>query len=166
MDNFLSWIFLIIWIIFFISQFLGKNKKQNPQQNNDQNRNDDFSLDTIFSDSQEQTKSERIKTKEEILRDIFYNTDFDDRYSEHKKTEEINYDTFSTVREKVSDFTAKNKKILKSPTLKTDNKKEVKAAVNFLEKLKDPESLKEAILLAEILGKPKALRGRWQRNLF
>ena len=166
MDNFFTWFFLIIWFIFFIAQILGKAKKNIPQQNKDQNNRDDFSFDTIFGEQKPQAKNEKEYDRQKTIRDIFSEFDLEDKYSEHTKVEPINYDNYIPINKK-SIETLKQERKSELNELFTEKKINNNLQLTAIkEKLKKPNSFKEAIILAEILGKPKALRGRWQRNLF
>jgi len=168
-------VFKIILFLFVIWSFLSSafKKKPEPQKQQPQNRSKspaqkkkvEYStkdvLEELFgvkipnpeSEIPEQVNSRRFPDHLEKDWKVGYRNLEKNKALEEKSLNTIDYDNFSSLESNL-----KVRRIKSSETLETINDQISKRAVEIKSKIKNVSTLRDAVLISEILNKPKALR--------
>jgi hypothetical protein len=150
MDNFIQYLFYFIIIAAFLNSIFGKKKKAEAKRIPQENESESFGTDTI--DTKTHT-SESNREDFAILKEIenLFKKDMpaEQRYpmKKEKGKEEMVDVNKDYIEERAKEFEKHDFK-------RKDNYDWF--SINIRNKLRNPESLKDYIIISEILGKPKA----------
>jgi len=159
MDNIIEWLVVLFFIISFLNSIL-KPKKTNQKQTPADSRDrvitsgptvDAPDLRTELEEVLGQRKREYEKKKETLK------TEFEKKYSEGKTFEKKQAEL--SIRSKIKSTERTYEK--QAPVHEIKEKKPLESASALGNLLSDPASARKAVLLSEILGKPKALKRKW-----
>lgn len=159
MDSFIEWLVILFFIISFLNSILKPKKTQQKAKGPAPREKVLTSGPTVeipdtIQDLQDiftQMKREPLKKKPPPAQ---IRKKDENRYSEQR--------TFEDRRSELEIITKKNKKETTEKQILSSLKQETYAGRdNLTTSLLNPESARKAVLMAEILGKPKALRRRW-----
>ena len=150
MDNFIQYLFYFIIIAAFLNSIFGKKKKVETRRVPQKQEPDSFGTDTIDSGTYTPKSNDEDYT---ILNEIenLFKKDMPVEPITAAKVEEVKIvepiSNMSYIEERAKEF---EKQVNKR---KDDSDR---FRMNIKNKLQNPESLKDYIIISEILGKPKA----------
>lgn len=154
MDNFIQWLVILFFIISFLNSILKPKKtsqKGTPPRSRDRVITSGPTVDIpdLQSDIEEAIRRKRTEAEK---RKSELKTQFQKKYSEQKVFDSKEAETRKRTRVKEPESVTQ-----KNPVVTAEQKR----TESFTKVLLNPESARKAILLAEILGKPKALKRKW-----
>lgn len=160
MDSFIEWLVILFFIVSFLNSILKPKKtsqKETPAGSRDRVITSGPTVDIpdLRIDIEEALKQ---KKREIEKRKVLPETLFEKRYSEQRITE----NRLPEIRKKEGKKKAENllDKIIAQPA--SAERAIPGVSLQSLNKaLLDQESVRRSVLLAEILGKPKALKRKW-----
>jgi hypothetical protein len=150
MDNFIQYLFYFIIIAAFLNSIFGKKKKAETMRVPRQPEPDSYGSDTIDNMS---NASETIEEDYTILKEIenLIKKDLPAEPTSKMIKEEVKAEVVDFRKDYIEE---KAKEFEKQDVKRKDNYDWF--SINIRSKLKNPESLKDYIIISEILGKPKA----------
>jgi hypothetical protein len=146
MDNFIQYLFYFIIIAAFLNSIFGKKRKVEPRQVSKDNEPKALGTDTF------DTRINSSRTNEE---DYTILNEIENLFKKDILTEPIHSEKKQDAIEFKKDYIEERAKEFEKQDIKRKDNYDWFSS-NIRSKLKNPESLKDYIIISEILGKPKA----------